>query len=35
VRLFRLALEWAVRETRDTGAISSQPTAAKYRKLNA
>jgi uncharacterized protein (UPF0264 family) len=34
VRRFRLALEWAVRETRDTGAISSRPTAAKYRKLN-
>jgi len=35
VRRFRLALEWAVRETRDTGAISSAPTAAKSRKLKA
>ena len=35
VRRFRLALEWAVRETRDTGAISSVPTAAKSRKLKA
>jgi uncharacterized protein (UPF0264 family) len=35
VRRFRLALEWAVRETRETGAISSVPTAAKSRKLKA
>jgi uncharacterized protein (UPF0264 family) len=35
VRRFRVALEWAVRETRDTGAISSVPTAAKSRKLKA
>jgi (5-formylfuran-3-yl)methyl phosphate synthase len=35
VRGFRLALELAVRETRDTGAISSVPTAAKSRKLKA
>jgi (5-formylfuran-3-yl)methyl phosphate synthase len=35
VRRFRVALEWAVRETRDTGAISSIPTAAKSRKLKA
>ncbi|HEV2085889.1 MAG TPA: (5-formylfuran-3-yl)methyl phosphate synthase [Gemmatimonadales bacterium] len=35
VRRFRLALEWAVRETRDTGAISSVPTVAKSRKLKA
>jgi uncharacterized protein (UPF0264 family) len=47
VRRFRLALGWAVwgisgsglsgplRETRDTGAISSGSTAAKSRKLNA
>jgi uncharacterized protein (UPF0264 family) len=35
VRRFRLALEWAVRETRDTGAISSVLTAAKSRKLKA
>ena len=35
VRRFRRALEWAVRETRDTGAISSVLTAAKSRKLKA
>jgi uncharacterized protein (UPF0264 family) len=35
VRRFRLALDWAVRETRDTGAISSVLTAAKSRKLKA
>jgi (5-formylfuran-3-yl)methyl phosphate synthase len=35
VRRFRLALEWAVRETRETGAITSVPAAAKSRKLNA
>ena len=35
VRRFRLALEWAVRETRETGAISSVPIAAKSRKLKA
>jgi (5-formylfuran-3-yl)methyl phosphate synthase len=35
VRGLRLALAWAVRETRDTGAISSVPTAAKSRKLKA
>jgi uncharacterized protein (UPF0264 family) len=35
VRQFRLALEWAVRETRDIGAISSGTTAAKSRKLKA
>jgi uncharacterized protein (UPF0264 family) len=35
VRRFRLALEWAVRETRETGAISSVSTAAKSRKLKA
>jgi uncharacterized protein (UPF0264 family) len=47
VRRFRLALAWAVsgmpggkplgplRETRDTGAISSHSTAAKFRKLKA
>jgi len=35
VRRFRVALEWAVRETRDTGAISSTPTAAKSLKLKA
>ena len=35
VRRFRRALEWAVRETRETGAISSVPTAAKSRKLKA
>jgi (5-formylfuran-3-yl)methyl phosphate synthase len=35
VRRFRVALEWAVRETRETGAISSVPTAAKSRKLKA
>jgi uncharacterized protein (UPF0264 family) len=35
VRRLRLALEWAVRETRDTGAISSVLTAAKSRKLKA
>jgi uncharacterized protein (UPF0264 family) len=35
VRRFRRALEWAVRETRDTGAISSVLTVAKSRKLKA
>jgi len=35
VRRFRLALERAVRETRETGAISSVPIAAKSRKLKA
>jgi uncharacterized protein (UPF0264 family) len=47
VRRFRVTLDWAssrdlwvgalgpLRETRDTGAISSAPTAAKSRKLNA
>jgi uncharacterized protein (UPF0264 family) len=35
VRRFRQALEWTVRETRDTGAISSGLTLAKSRKLKA
>jgi uncharacterized protein (UPF0264 family) len=35
VRRLRLALDWVVRETRDTGAISSVVTAAKSRKLKA
>jgi (5-formylfuran-3-yl)methyl phosphate synthase len=35
VRRLQLALEWAVRETRDTGAISSGPTAAKSHNLKA
>ena len=35
VRRFRRALERAVRETRDTGALSSGTTAAKSRKLKA